>query len=170
MAVRDAAGDARVATDAALHGAESLLRRGRIDDASAIVSSVRSELPTRSPYQTLALLLGARVAEARGDLLLAQAEAEAAAQTLVEVQDKADAGEAAVWIALAEIRRKNGDGPGADQAVSEGWSRVVSSLDGLGELREQALANIPELARLRALAVETGLATEEPPARDTLPP
>jgi tetratricopeptide (TPR) repeat protein len=171
MACREVVGDARVATDVALHHAESLLRRGRVDDAAAIVANVRAELPPSSPYQTLALLLGARVAEARGDLLLAQAEAEAAVQTLVEGGAPADAAEAAVWIALAEIRRKNGDGPGAEEAISSGWSRVVASLEALGELRDAALKAVPELARLEELAIEIGLSPpSEVPVRDTLPP
>lgn len=173
IVVRDvlADGDARVVVDARLTYARALARAGRSSEAMQHVDAAREGLAEDSPYRPLALALA--VSLSLGDRNVKPADtlrtAELAAQLLEAMPP--DAAESFVWLTLAAARRRAGDEAGADQAISVGWGRVLTSLDTLGELAKDALANVPDLAQLYADAVTIGVAVApEPDTRDTLPP
>jgi tetratricopeptide (TPR) repeat protein len=173
IVVRDvlADGDARVVIDARLTYARALARAGRSSEAMQHVDAASEGLAEDSPYRPLAIALG--VSLSLGDRKRKPADtlrdAELAAQ-LLEAQPP-DAAESFVWLTLAAAQRSAGDESGADQAISVGWGRVLTSLDTLGDLASDALANVPDLAQLYGQAVIIGVAVApEPDTRDTLPP
>jgi len=173
VVVRDvlADGDARVVVDARLTYARALARAGRSSEAMQHVEAASEGLAEDSPYRPLALALGVSLALADrskkpSDTLRA---AELAAQLLETMPP--DTAESFVWLTLAAAHRSAGDESGADQVISVGWGRVLTSLDTLGELASDALRNVPDLAQLYAQAVTIGVAVApEPDTRDTLPP
>lgn len=165
----ETAGDSRIVTDARLTYAYVLLRGDKPKAAAAILREANASIDEDSPFRPLALTLSALLALDRGEMEVACRDAQLATELLES--SPPDVAESLSWTTLAEARRSVGDGSGADQAISEGWSRVLSNLETLGPFADDALAKVPELRRLHELAIEIGVANApETPTRDTLPP